>query len=154
VHDIVFVDADAFDRSHTEEVAAEVGRFNFELSQKKCPYLLIGVGRWGSSDPWLGIPVKWEQVAGARVIIESSFNDLRVQPSQGSHFFQNLATMEVGYFTIDSDQSGGFVDWQWLLSQRPVKKRKYTRHLRFKKSLTVKMDGHKGKGCILRPGLG
>ena len=82
--------------------------------------MLIGVGRWGSNDPWLGIPVAWDQISGARVIVESGFRDLRVTPSQGSHFFQNLTAFQVGYFTVNPDAGEGFVDWQWLAAQPAV----------------------------------
>ncbi len=107
--------------------------------------------RWGSADPWLGIPVQWEQIAGARVIVESSFLDMRVEPSQGSHFFQNLATMRVGYFTVDADSRGGFVDWDWLRSQPCKSEREFARRIRCDGHLTVKMDGRSNHGVILKP---
>ena len=90
----------------------EIGRLNSRLLAEKVPYVLIGVGRWGSRDPWLGIPVTWDQVAGAKVIVEAGLRDLKVTPSQGSHFFQNLTSFQVGYFTVNADE--GFVDWAWL----------------------------------------
>lgn len=151
IHDVVFVDTSRFNRSMTKAVAKEVGLFNYELSSRNRPYLLIGVGRWGSSDPWLGIPVGWEQISGARVIVEASFDDLRVQPSQGSHFFQNLATMEIGYFTIDGRPDSNWVDWAWLLKQPVVHERTYTRHLRFDAPLVIKMDGRSNHGIVLKP---
>ena len=151
IYDIVLVNTERFNRSATKAVAKEVGLFNYELTSRNRPYLLVGVGRWGSSDPWLGIPVGWEQISGARVIVEASFMDLRVQPSQGSHFFQNLATMEIGYFTIDGRPEANWVDWAWLLKQEVVHERTYTRHLRFKSPLIVKMDGRSNHGIVLKP---
>lgn len=152
IHDIVFVDSKTFNRSRTKAVAEEISKFNFELTSKHAPYILVGVGRWGSSDPWLGIPVVWEQISGARVIVEAGFDDMQVQPSQGSHFFQNIATMEVGYFTIDGKRGGGFVDWEWLHEQETVKTRTFSRHIRCKDPIVVKMDGQRNHGIILRPG--
>jgi CheY-like chemotaxis protein len=102
IFDIVYVDYNRFDRSKSRDVAREVSQFNAQLMQENRPYLLIGVGRWGSLDPWLGIPVNWEQIAGARAIIESNFRDLAVEPSQGSHFFQNLTSFMIGYFHVNS----------------------------------------------------
>ncbi|MBD3402394.1 response regulator [candidate division GN15 bacterium] len=151
VRDIIFVDTRSFNRSMTKDVAEEISRFNFELSQENASYILIGVGRWGSSDPWLGIPVTWEQISGARIIVEAGFKDMQVQPSQGSHFFQNIATMEVGYFTIDGNPDSGFVDWSWLNGCEAVKTRKYSRRIRFEQPVLVKMDGHRNHGVILRP---
>lgn len=151
IRDIVVVNTNKFDRSMTKVVAKEIGLLNHELQSKQIPYMLIGVGRWGSSDPWLGIPVGWEQISGARVIVEASFQDLRVQPSQGSHFFQNLATMEVGYFTIDGHPETNKVDWEWLLCQPAVEEKQFTRHIRLNRPVTIKMDGRTNKGVILKP---
>jgi hypothetical protein len=102
----------------------------------------------------LGIPVNWEQIAGARVIIETSFKDMAVEPSQGSHFFQNITSFMVGYFSVNLFQKNAFVDWDWLLSQKAVETKKYTKHIRFKNPLIVKMNGHENKGIILKPALG
>ena len=113
------------------EVAQSVAHFNAKLSESGTPYLLIGVGRWGSNDPWLGIPVAWDQISGARVIVESGFRDFRVVPSQGSHFFQNLTAFQVGYFTVNPDAGEGFVDWEWLAAQPAVEEHGCVRHLRF-----------------------
>jgi hypothetical protein len=151
IRDIVMVDMDTFNRSETKRVAQEISLLNYELSSNDIPYMLIGVGRWGSSDPWLGIPVVWEQISGARIIIEASFRDLQVSPSQGSHFFQNLATMEVGYFTIDGKRENSFVDWQWLMKQPVVTQHKFTRRIRLEKPVIVKMDGRTNHGVVLKP---
>lgn len=149
--DIVLVDVNRFDRSKTKEVAIEIGQFNQKLVLKQRPYLLIGLGRWGSLDPWLGIPVKWEQIAGARAIIEAGFKDIDVVPSQGSHFFQNITSFMVGYFTVTSRIEEGFVDWEWLLSQNVLEEKLFTKHLQLKNPLIVKMNGQKNEGIILKP---
>jgi hypothetical protein len=116
--------------------------------------VLIGIGRWGSADPWLGIPVTWDQISGARVMVETGFKDFRVTPSQGTHFFQNLISFRIGYFTVNSDLKGEFINWEWLARQRPVKALKFTRHLRFDAPLTVKMNGRSNRGVILKPNGG
>jgi hypothetical protein len=121
------------------------------LINQKRPYLLIGVGRWGSLDPWLGIPVTWEQIAGARAIIETSFKDMSVEPSQGSHFFQNITSFMIGYFTVNTASRKGFVDWDWLLEQSPLEVKEYTKLIRFKNPIVIKMNGHQNKGIILKP---
>jgi CheY-like chemotaxis protein len=151
IKDIVFVDYNLFERSKSREVAAEVASFNGDLIKSNKPYLLIGVGRWGSLDPWLGIPVKWEQIAGAKAIIETSFKDMVVEPSQGSHFFQNITSFMIGYFTIDTVHNDGFINWEWLLSVQPYAQKKYTKHIRFDKPLIIQMSGHANKGMILKP---
>ena len=151
VSDLVVVDAQRFERSQSTQVARDVDRLNAELAAEGRPYVLIGVGRWGSNDPWLGIPVTWEQIAGARAIVETGFRDFRVTPSQGSHFFQNLTSFQVGYFTVNEDLREGFVDWDWLARQPAVSERGPLRHLRFGSPLVVEMDGRRGEGAIYKP---
>jgi hypothetical protein len=152
LYDVVVVDFHRFDRSQSVAAAAEVARFNARLVADGHPYLLIGVGRWGSNDPWLGIPVRWDQIAGARVIVETGFRDMRVTPSQGSHFFQNLTSFEVGYFTVNADVGEGFVDWDWLAAQSSHAEDGLVRHLRFDRPLVVKMNGRRNEGVIYKPG--
>lgn len=151
VRDIVAVDFETFDRARTQEVAAEIGYFNNLLMAERVPYVLVGVGRWGSADPWLGIPVTWDQIAGARVIIEAGFSDIKVVPSQGSHFFQNITSFMIGYFTVNQGFDRDFVDWSWLQGQSAVEERAFTRHVRLKKPLQVRMNGHNHRGVILKP---
>ena len=152
LHDIVAVDFEGYERSQSRSVAQEIARYNAELMAQERPYLLIGVGRWGSADPWLGIPVTWEQIAGARVIVESGFRDFRVEPSQGTHFFQNLTSFQVGYFTVNAEAGEGFVRWDWLAAQRAVSERGLVRHLRFDQPVVVRMDGREHRGVIAKPG--
>ncbi len=151
IYDVIVVDKDEFDRSKSSEVAQEVAYFNKKLLQENRSYLLIGVGRWGSLDPWLGIPVIWSQIAGAKAIIETNFKDMAVEPSQGSHFFQNLTSFMIGYFTINDLKGDGYLDWNWILNKQPVESKQFTKHFRFEKSLTIKMNGHQSKGIILKP---
>lgn len=149
--DIVTVDYPNYDRSASREVAAEVAAFNATLIGENRPYLLIGVGRWGSLDPLLGIPVTWEQIAGAKAIIETGFKDMSVMPSQGSHFFQNIMSFMIGYFTVNEHQQQGFIDWDWILSRQTLDQKKYTKLLRFKQPLLIKINGHQNTGIILKP---
>lgn len=154
VRDLVFVDVETFDRSRTRAVAAEVAEYNAQLQADGVPYLLLGMGRWGSRDPWLGVPVAWGQIAGARAIVEAGFTDLRVEPSQGSHFFQNLTSFQVGYFTVNAEQGEGFVDWAWLMAQPAVSRKAHVRHVRCDEPLVVKLNGRSQEGVIFKPGKG
>ena len=151
LHDIVVVDSQRFERSRSQEVARAVAHFNATLSADNRPYLLIGVGRWGSNDPWLGIPVEWDEISGARAIIEAGFHDFRVTPSQGSHFFQNLTAFQVGYFTVNPDAGEGSVDWQWLAEQTAVEEQGCVRHLQFAVPLRVIMNSRTSQGVIFKP---
>ncbi len=151
LRDLVVVDADRFDRARSAQVAQEVAQLNAGLVASGTPYVLIGVGRWGSADPWLGIPVKWDQIAGARVIVESGFKDIRVTPSQGSHFFQNVTSFQIGYFTVNPHGDDGFVDWAWLAEQPAVAEGRFVRHLRLEAPVCVKMNGKRREGIIAKP---
>jgi hypothetical protein len=151
IHDLVVVDFQRFERARSREAAAEVGRLNGLLLAAGTPYVLIGVGRWGSRDPWLGIPVTWDQVSGARVIVEAGLRDLSVTPSQGTHFFQNLTSFNVGYFTVNPEAGDGLVDWEWLDAQQAVSNTAHVRHLRLGQPLLVLMNGRKNEGLILKP---
>lgn len=151
IYDLVFVDFSKFDRGKSKIVAGEIAQLNSKLLDEKKPYVLIGIGRWGSLDPWLGIPVTWDQISGAAAIVESGFKDFEVEPSQGSHFFQNITSFRVGYFTVDCSNKIGFIDWDWLLSQPAMEELEFTKHLHFKTPLSVRINGHKNKGIITKP---
>ena len=151
IHDLVYVDIERFERGNSLAVASEVSVLNARLVEQKRPYILIGVGRWGSLDHWLGIPVTWDQIAGASVIVESGFKDFNVTPSQGSHFFQNITSFRVGYFTVSWVGHMGFIDWEWLKRQPAEEELKFTRHLRFDAPIVAKINGRKNKGIILKP---
>lgn len=151
LRDVIVVDFNRFERARSHDVAHSVAHFNAQLSAEGKPYVLIGVGRWGSNEPWLGIPVTWDQIAGARVIVESGFKDFRVTPSQGSHFFQNLTAFRVGYFTVNPDAGEGFVDWDWLAEQSGTEDHGCVRLLHFERPISVMMDGKTGQGMIFKP---
>jgi CheY-like chemotaxis protein len=151
IRDIVVVDFYRFDRARSREAAAEVGRLNAVLQEERRPFALIGVGRWGSTDPWLGIPVGWDQISGARVIVEAGFRDLRITPSQGSHFFQNLTAFEVGYFTVNPEAGEGFVDWDWLAGHPALHDHASVRHLRLDEPIVARMNGKTNQGAIYKP---
>ncbi len=151
IRDIVVVDPAAFQRARSAACAEAVGQFNARLTREGRPYALVGVGRWGSSQPWLGIPVRWEDIAGARVIVEAGLRDIRVTPSQGTHFFQNLVSLNVGYFTVNADAGEGHVDWDWLMAQEPDEVRGCVRLIRFADPLEAIMDGRNRRGVLLKP---
>lgn len=149
IRDVVYVDPAVFDKKDTRAIAAEIDRINYPMVQSKTPYVLIGFGRWGSSDPWLGIPVNWSQIAGARVMLECTLPEMYVDLSQGSHFFHNLISFKVSYFSIS--HAGEFkIDWEWLAKQDVVESLQFVRHVRLASPLTVKVDGRQGKGVILK----
>jgi len=153
IHDMVVVDYHRFERERSQDVAQDVARFNRRLAADGVPYVLVGVGRWGSSEPFLGIPVAWDQIAGARAIVEAGFRDFTVTPSQGTHFFQNLTSANIGYFTANPEAGKGTVDWDWLAGQPAVRETATVRHLRFSEPLLVVMNGRTNQGMILKPGV-
>lgn len=152
IHDFIVVDRVCFDRARSRETAKAVAGFNAELMRAGIPYVLIGVGRWGSTHPQLGIPVNWDDIAGARAIVEAGFKDFRVTPSQGTHFFQNLASCNVGYFTVNDDAREGFVDWSWLRDQPASGERGCVKRVHFDEPVDVLMDGRNHRGIIFKPG--
>lgn len=151
IMDMVVVDRNRFERAHSQECAKAVCHFNTQLSQAGRPYILVGVGRWGSTHPWLGIPVRWADIAGAAIIVEAGFKDFRVTPSQGTHFFQNLTSLNIGYFTINQNVGEGFVDWDWLAAQPGEEEIGCVRHIRFDSPALVSMNGKVQKGIIRKP---
>jgi CheY-like chemotaxis protein len=151
LYDVIVVDSQRFERSRSQEVAQAVAQFNRLLQGKNRPYLLIGVGRWGSTEPWLGIPVEWDEISGARAIVEAGFRDFRVTPSQGSHFFQNLTAFQVGYFTVNPDVGEGSVDWQWLMEQPAMEEHGCVRHLQFAEPVRVVTNSRTSQGVIFKP---
>lgn len=147
LYDVVYVQPDRFDKKFTVKIAQEIDSINKLLVQENRKYLLIGFGRWGSSDPWLGIPIEWGQIGGAKVIVESTLFGINVELSQGSHFFHNLSSFNVCYFSINYD--GKFsIDWDWLNSQKLINETEFVRHVRLNKPLKIKVDGRKGIGVI------
>ncbi len=151
LRDVVYIKPENFHSSDNSMIAQQVADLNFKFLQSNTNYILIGPGRWGSSDPWLGIPVKWGQISGARVIIESGLKDYRIDPSQGTHFFQNLTAFRVGYFTINPFMNDGHYDLTFLNEQPAVYEDKFIRHVRFESQCLVMIDGSKNQGVILKP---
>ncbi len=150
LQDVIYVRPESFDASRNTEIGEAVGKVNEEFLREGKNYILIGPGRWGSSDPWLGIPVKWPHISAARVIVESGLEDYRIDPSQGTHFFQNLTSFRVGYFTINPFINDGSYDLEYLNSMPAVYENEFLRHVRFEKPLVVKIDGKKNLGVILK----
>ncbi len=146
LRDIIYVPPEVFDRAKTLDIASEIGKMNKRLEGR--PYLLIGPGRWGSNDRWLGIPVNWGHISGARAILETPILDLRVDPSQGSHFFHNITSLGIPYLTVTRGSKEDFVDWDWLKEQPVRDEDEHVRHLHLSFPLVVKVDGRCGHGVI------
>ena len=146
--DVVYVRSGTFDTSRTQRIASEIGELNNRLRSEKRPYVLVGPGRWGSSDPWLGIPVKWPSISEAKVIVECGLENFRVEPSQGTHFFQNLTSFGVGYLTINPFMGDGRFDEGRLDAITPVYESESVRHVRFDAPLYIYIDGRKNKGIV------
>jgi CheY-like chemotaxis protein len=151
ITDVVYVKPQNFNPANNKDIVPLVADLNTKFLEEGINYILIGPGRWGSSDPWLGIPVKWPHISAARLIIESGLEDYRIDPSQGTHFFQNLTSFRVGYFTINPFIGDGSYDIDFLDKQPAVFENKYIRHVRFEKPLVAKIDGKKNLGIICKP---
>ena len=148
--DIVYVKTDGYSASNNPAIADEVERINRGFLNRGESYVLVGPGRWGSSDPWLGVPVKWPHISGAKVIVEAGLTDYRVDPSQGTHFFQNLTSFGVGYFTVNDYIGDGVYDRDFLNSLPAVEETEHVRHVRLEKPMCIKIDGMKQEGVIMR----
>ena len=151
VQDIIYVKTGAFCSSNNQSIAYDIEKMNRQFTGEEKNYVLVGPGRWGSSDSWLGIPVKWPHISNARVIVECGLENYRVDPSQGTHFFQNLTSFGVGYFTINPFKGDGWFDEGYLNSLPAVEETEYLRHVRFDKPAVIKMDGKKSLGVVLKP---
>lgn len=150
VTDVVYVKTDDnFTASNNPAIAREIEKINREYMDKGKNYVLVGPGRWGSSDPWLGIPVKWPHISAARVIVEVALKNYRVDPSQGTHFFQNLTSFGVGYFTVDANRGEGLFHKEMLDEMETVEETEHVRVVRFNKPLRIMMDGKKQEGAVV-----
>ena len=152
ISNILYVYPDAFDRSFTRNIAKEIEILNRQLG-KDSPYLLIGPGRWGTADPWLGIPVNWKQISYARVIVEIGLEELSPDPSFGSHFFQNVTSLRIGYFTIQKSDEDVNIDLDWFNDQPVKQSTKYIRWIQLDDPLMICIDGSTGNGRIMKPQL-
>lgn len=147
VTDVVYVKPAAFEVSATTAIVGELETINDGLLREGRPYLLMGFGRWGTSDQWGGVPVAWAQICGARAIVEASTSGLRADLSQGSHFFHNLTSFSVLYFSLDAPESRG-IDWAWLDARPAAAETQHLRHVRLAVPLSIRVDGRSGRGVI------
>ncbi len=143
ISDVIYVDKDTFDKSKTKEIALEIEELNKKMGEENIKYILIGPGRWGTRDPWIGIPVNWTQISNAKIIVETSLADFPLDASAGSHFFHNVTSMNVGYFSIQHHSTKCMINWDILAKQQIIEQKKYIKHIRFEKPLIIKMDGKK-----------
>jgi hypothetical protein len=153
IRDFIYVKPECFRASDSNIIASRIERLNDLFIEKGGNYVLVGPGRWGTSDPWLGIPVKWSQISAARVIVESGLPEYRIDPSQGTHFFQNLTSFRVGYLTINPYIKDGFYNLDYLSMQDCVYEDEYLRHIQFEEPLHIKIDGAQNRGVIYKPGF-
>ena len=154
IRDLVYVRPGNFRRSLTQTIAREVGQLNARLKGEKRPYLLVGPGRWGSSDPWLGIPVTWAQIAGVGCIIETDMmEELKVDPSQGTHFFQNIMAFGIGYLTVEARSGVDLLDYEWMESRPAETETEHLRHLAFQAPLQIALNGRRNQGVVMKAGF-
>jgi CheY-like chemotaxis protein len=151
IKDFVYVKIESFNPSNNKAISLEIEKLNKSFIASDRNYVLVGPGRWGSRDPWLGIPVNWPQICNARLIVESGLHNFRIDPSQGTHFFQNLTSFRVGYFTINPFINDGFYDISYLNSLPAVYEDQYIRHIQFEQPLKIMIDGRIKKGVIMKP---
>jgi hypothetical protein len=151
IHDLIYVKTEGYSANNNQFIADEIEKMNRQFLADEKHYVLVGPGRWGSSDTWLGIPVKWPHISAARVIVEAGLNTYQVDPSQGTHFFQNLTSFGVGYFTINAFRGEGIYRQDWLDSLPAAEETKYLRRIHFEHPLVVKMDGKKKIGVVMKP---
>ena len=149
ISDIVLVHPDTFDPAKTVDIAAEIGKMNGKLTTEGRKYLLIGPGRWGSADRWLGIPVSWREISGVGAIVETTAENLKADPSQGSHFFHNITSLGISYLNT-TDTGEDFIDWQWLDALAVHEKTGYLKHIRLDNPLTLKIDGKSSRAVLLK----
>ena len=151
VHDVIYVKTGAFNAANNQLIAYEIEKMNRQFTGSDKNYVLVGPGRWGSSDPWLGIPVKWPHISNAKVIVECGLENYRVDPSQGTHFFQNLTSFGVGYFTINPFKGDGWFDESFLNQMPAIEETEYLRHVRLESPMIIKMDGKRSLGVVMKP---
>lgn len=151
VYDVVYVKTDNYLASNNPAIADEIAKINAEFLENGRNYVLVGPGRWGSSDSWLGVPVKWPNISAAKVIVEAGLTNYRIDPSQGTHFFQNLTSFGVGYFTVNDFLGDGVYNQAFLNAQPAVNETEHVRHVRFSSPIIIKVDGMKKEGVVLMP---
>jgi hypothetical protein len=149
IRDVVYVKPESFELRHTMAIVPELEQINSRLLRANIPYLLIVFGRLGTADPWLGIPVKWGQVCGAKVIVEATQDNVRVELSQGSHYFHNMINLGVKYFSMPFARQYK-IDWEWLGKQEVVEEIRFVRHARLSAPLRIRVDGRRSLGIIYK----
>ncbi|MDA0668054.1 MAG: hypothetical protein O3A95_10705 [Planctomycetota bacterium] len=151
IQDILFIDPSDFDRSSSHSTAQQISQLNAQLKAQQRPYLLVGPGRWGSQDPWLGIGVEWNDISHAKVLVETGFEGVRVTPSEGSHFFHNITSFRIGYFTVNPHTGEGSLDLAWLREQPQRELFPHgVQHIQLEQPLEVLLDGRAARGVILK----
>ncbi|HJY62516.1 MAG TPA: PEP/pyruvate-binding domain-containing protein [Ignavibacteria bacterium] len=148
IKDIIFIDPELFNKAETLEMSQEIQELNDKMHRFGDNYILIGPGRWGTRDRWLGIPVQWTQISNAKIIVETDLKDFRVDASLGSHFFHNITTMNIGYFTVHESNGRDFIDWQWLKNLHTVDMTKHFIHVETEKPVLILMDGKRSISII------
>ncbi len=148
IADVIYVDKDRFDKSKTREMANEIEELNRKMKLENRQYILVGPGRWGTRDPWIGIPVNWNQISNAKMIVETDMVDYPLEASCGSHFFHNVTSMKVGYCSIQQKDADAFIKWEEINKQKLVRKTNFFNHVRFNKPLIMRMDGKKRKAIV------
>ncbi len=151
IHDVIYVKQENFNASNNSKIALELDKLNQKMIKEERPYILVGSGRWGSSDEWLGIPVKWSQISNAKVIVECGLENYRIDPSQGTHFFQNLTSFGVSYFTINPYIEDGSFDVEMLDNKKSEYETDFIRLVSFETPVVVKVDGRKKIGIVMKP---
>ena len=151
VFDLVYINPEAFSSHHNQLCVYEIEKINKQLTDQGRNYILMGAGRWGSSDSWLGIPVRWPQISNARLIVETGLNRYQIDPSQGTHFFQNLTSFGVHYYSLhNTNNDYNYIDHDYIHNHPALFENQFLKHLRFEKALVFKTDGKKGKGVLLK----
>ena len=153
VSHIVYVKSSSFKSSNNVNIAREIEKINRTFTEREENYILVGPGRWGSSDSSLGIPVKWPHISSARLIVESALDNYRIEPSQGTHFFQNLTSFGVGYFTVNTFAGDGYYDESYLNELPAVYESESLRIVKFDAPVLIEINGRKGKGLVTKPGV-
>ena len=150
IKNIVYVSPKTFDSTRTIDIAEEIGKITENLRLDKQHYILIGPGRWGTEDRFLGIPVKWHQIAGVKVMVETALENFNIDPSQGTHFFHNITSRGIGYINIPYNSTENFIDWKWLEEKKPIRQLEYVKHIELSSPLNIKLDGRHGSALILK----
>ena len=149
IRDVIYIKPEIFDLKHTKTVVPELEKLNEEMLSKGLPYILIVFGRLGTTDPWLGIPVQWGQICGAKVIVEATLENVRVELSQGSHYFHNMINLGVKYFSLPFNRHHK-IDWEWLKNQEAINETPFIRHVRLEAPLKIRVDGRRSRGVIYK----